>query len=563
MKKKTSNSAKNNSKSLVASFVNIFNKLENCALKEEVLDSVKEDVKFLSERLGLNTIQCVMVAVLLDDEDGCLFSDFAKHLGINNIQMQLYKSDMNDLVERDLVYCNTQTIRGVNKSIYMLDDDFKSVIGNNDTYDTLSVSEWSLVDLMSHTSHIIDAKRDRNVTYDAMRNKIMGFIKNTQHLTLSAEIMKLNLEFPELLTVLIACKCIVLDSEYNIGPGDYNRAYETLFVERKVFKGIKDGKNNLSCKELMENDNSDGFARPHVFKLTDKAISILLPEYANMEDANSTLSRNGLVEPETVKEKYLFYNTQEQHQIDTLCNLLDEARFKEVQKRLSETGMRTGFACLLYGGPGTGKTETVYQLARRTGRAIMPVNISEIRDKFVGETEKRIKHVFDKYRAYVKESQEKDTLCPILFFNEADAIISKRSENVEHSVDKMENAMQNIILQEMENLDGILIGTTNLTSNLDSAFERRFIYKIELSKPSEEVKSLIWQSMMPELCEYDADELAKSYDFSGGQIENVVRKQTINWVLYGKNATLEDLRTICNEESISNNKTRSRIGFYA
>ena len=561
--KKTSNSANNNSKSLVASFVNIFNKLENCALKEEVLDSVKEDVKFLSERLGLNTIQCVMVAVLLDDEDGCLFSDFAKHLGINNIQMQLYKSDMNDLVERDLVYCNTQTIRGVNKSIYMLDDDFKSVIGNNDTYDTLSVSEWSLVDLMSHTSHIIDAKRDRNVTYDAMRNKIMGFIKNTQHLTLSAEIMKLNLEFPELLTVLIACKCIVLDSEYNSGPGDYNRAYETLFVERKVFKGIKDGKNNLSRKELMENDNSDGFARTHVFKLTDKALTILLPEYTNMEDANSTLSRNGLVEPETVKEKYLFYNTQEQHQIDTLCNLLDEARFKEVQKRLSETGMRTGFACLLYGGPGTGKTETVYQLARRTGRAIMPVNISEIRDKFVGETEKRIKHVFDKYRAYVQESSEKNILCTILFFNEADAISSKRSENVERSVDKMENAMQNIILQEMENLDGILIATTNLTSNLDSAFERRFIYKIELSKPSEEVKSLIWQSMMPELCEYDADELAKSYDFSGGQIENVVRKQTINWVLYGKNATLEDLRTICNEESISNNKTRSRIGFYA
>ena len=234
-----------------------------------------------------------------------------------------------------------------------------------------------------------------------------------------------------------------------------------------------------------------------------------------------------------------------------------------MQERLSERGMRTGFACLLYGGPGTGKTETVYQLARRTGRAIMPVNISEIRDKFVGETEKRIKHVFDKYRAYVQESRDKDTLCPILFFNEADAIISKRSENVERSVDKMENAMQNIILQEMENLDGILIATTNLTSNLDSAFERRFIYKIELSKPSEEVKSLIWQSMMPELCEYDADELAKSYDFSGGQIENVVRKQTINWVLYGKNATLEDLRTICNEESISNNKTRSRIGFYA
>ena len=115
----------------------------------------------------------------------------------------------------------------------------------------------------------------------------------------------------------------------------------------------------------------------------------------------------------------------------------------------------------------------------------------------------------------------------------------------------------------MENLDGILIATTNLTSNLDSAFERRFIYKIELCKPLREVKSLIWQSMMPDLCEYDADELATAYDFSGGQIENVARKQAINWVLYGKNASLEDLRTMCNEENISNNKTRSRIGFYA
>lgn len=560
--KKTSNSTKKNQKTLVASFVNIFNKLEICALQGEMLDCVEEDVKYVEKRLGLNIIQSVMVAVMLNDEDGCLFNDFAHHLGINNIQMQLYKKDMDDLVERDLVFCNTQSVHGMNRNVYTLDDDFKAAICNNEAFEALSASDWSLADLMAHVARLVNAKRSRSIGYDGMQKKIKGFIKNTQHLTLSAELKKLNLEFSEALTLLIACKCIVLDSEYNIGPGDYNRVYETPAMERRVFKGIKDGKNALGGKELMESDNSDGFASPHIFRLTDKTLGILLPEYS-MAETETTLSRNGLIEPETVKEKYLFYNEQEQHQIDTLGSLLQESRFRKVQERLNEKGMSTGFACLLYGGPGTGKTETVYQLARRTGRAIMPVNISEIRDKFVGETEKRIKYVFDKYRAYVKESCEKDTLCPILFFNEADAIISKRSENVERSVDKMENAMQNIILQEMENLDGILIATTNLTSNLDSAFERRFIYKIELCKPSREVKSLIWQSMMPDLCKYDADELATAYDFSGGQIENVVRKQAINWVLYGKNASLEELRTICNEENISNNKTRSRIGFYA
>ena len=120
--------------------------------------------------------------------------------------------------------------------------------------------------------------------------------------------------------------------------------------------------------------------------------------------------------------------------------------------------------------------------------------------------------------------------------------------------------MQNIILQEMENLDGILIATTNLTSNLDSAFERRFIYKIELSKPSKEVKSLIWQSMMPDLCEYDADELATSYDFSGGQIENIARKCVVDKILTGEHISFNTLCTHCESELIGNNNYR-KIGF--
>ena len=65
--------------------------------------------------------------------------------------------------------------------------------------------------------------------------------------------------------------------------------------------------------------------------------------------------------------------------------------------------------------------------------------------------------------------------------------INKRTENISHSVEKMDNAMQNIILQEIEDLEGILIATTNLTSNLDSAFERRFLFKVEFNKPATDV----------------------------------------------------------------------------
>ena len=125
----------------------------------------------------------------------------------------------------------------------------------------------------------------------------------------------------------------------------------------------------------------------------------------------------------------------------------------------------------------------------------------------------------------------------------------------------MENSIQNIILQEMETLDGIMIATTNLTENLDSAFERRFLYKIKFEKPDAAVRQCLWKSMMPTLSDAYAHRLAAEYDFSGGQIENISRKATINAILHGSNAnTFEQLTTYCQSERLSNKEHRS-IGF--
>lgn len=129
------------------------------------------------------------------------------------------------------------------------------------------------------------------------------------------------------------------------------------------------------------------------------------------------------------------------------------------------------------------------------------------------------------------------------------------------AVDKMGNAMQNIILQEMENLEGIMIATTNLTSNMDSAFERRFLYKIEFIQPSLEAKQSIWRSMLPALSEADAKMLATRYDFSGGQIENIARKQAVEEILTGTPTNINRLVELCNEERLDNSTARSRIGY--
>jgi SpoVK/Ycf46/Vps4 family AAA+-type ATPase len=185
----------------------------------------------------------------------------------------------------------------------------------------------------------------------------------------------------------------------------------------------------------------------------------------------------------------------------------------------------------------------------------MQVNLSEMRSKWVGESEKRVKAVFDRYRNFVEYCDKE----PILLFNEADGIIAKRSTNAIHAVDQMENTVQNIILQEMETLDGIMMATTNLTQNMDPAFERRFLYKINFHKPDRNTRLNIWQNMMPDLSENETAILAERYDFSGGQMENITRKATVEHILTGQRPCLETLIGFCEEENIV--ESRPRIGF--
>ena len=125
--------------------------------------------------------------------------------------------------------------------------------------------------------------------------------------------------------------------------------------------------------------------------------------------------------------------------------------------------------------------------------------------------------------------------------------------------------IQNILLEAMENIDGIMIATTNLTCNLDSAFDRRFLYKVEFHQPSVEAKTHIWQSFIPDLGDADATTLARSYDFSGGQIENIARKVMVDHLLFGGTPDLNHIEELCSKEQIAGRTTNNRrpIGFHS
>jgi SpoVK/Ycf46/Vps4 family AAA+-type ATPase len=319
---------------------------------------------------------------------------------------------------------------------------------------------------------------------------------------------------------------------------------------------ISNGDHFLFYDKIIEYNNDNGMVDRESLRVTQKFKDEALSEVV-LQTRNRDKNSSDYIHSDKIAEKQLFYGESIQNQIDELGGLLDEGHYQEITSRMKKAGFRCGFTCLFYGAPGTGKTETVLQLARQTGRDILQVDVSKIKSCWVGESEKNIKSLFDSYKDKVKKSEK----APILLFNEADAIINKRQEGAERAVDKMENSIQNIILQEMENLDGIMIATTNLAQNMDKAFERRFLYKIKFEKPTLEARMHIWHEMIPTLSEDDTMTLAEKYEFSGGQIENIARHNAINGILYGEKAnSLEALMSYCDNERLETKQTR-KIGF--
>ncbi len=343
------------------------------------------------------------------------------------------------------------------------------------------------------------------------------------------------------------------NDHFSLGDLDEHFPLEQELMERRDFI---DEKHVLLTSGLVRLEKA-AVAEDGNLALTPSAIELFFADKASLVRTDSTA--RDVILPSAIVEKNLFYPTDLERQINVIDNALRDDCYLKLRSRLKAKGMPLGVAVLLYGAPGTGKTETVMQLARRTGRAVMHVDISATKTCWFGESEKLIKKVFDNYRTLC----ERSSVTPILLFNEADAVLSKRKDSSSSNVAQTENAIQNIILEQMEQLDGILVATTNLADNLDSAFERRFLFKVRYDKPTPEAKRLIWLDKMPTLSPEQALLLAATHDFSGGQIDNVVRKATMLEVIEGAEPDFATIERLCREEKLGKSSLRPSVGFVA
>ncbi len=229
-----------------------------------------------------------------------------------------------------------------------------------------------------------------------------------------------------------------------------------------------------------------------------------------------------LIDPKTTLNDVVLH-PQTREILDSLLKQMD----KKVAARLKEWGVRSksrsiDARIIFYGPPGTGKTMTALSLAKSMKRQVLSFDCSKILSMYVGESEKNVRKVFSTFKELAQKSKSE----PVLLLNEADQFLSSRSTGPGSSADKMHNQMQNIFLEQIEQFEGVLIATTNLLENLDSAFSRRFNHKIAFKKPNRDQRVELWKKMLPKNAPYAEDfDLEKLAEFglTGGQINLIVK----------------------------------------
>jgi hypothetical protein len=510
-------------------------------------------IKYLSEALDLTKEQSVMMSLFIDNsEDSSIsISDFGTFLGCRTTRIIRFMNDIDVLEKRGLIIC----CRDRRGRSYRVPMKVIEAFQHNELYKPDDLSGLSCAELFAELEDIFDMRKNDELTEKGVCEKIRELFTNNPNLIFVEKLKSFNFDVEDELLLILFSHLFVNNSDDNIGYHDLDFLFDKRRWNR-IKSSLNAGEHILLSAKMIEYNNDDGFVNRESFRMTMEAKRTLFEEL-NLSSLNTNQKKAGLLKADDIAIKKLYYDEDVRKQVFELTQLLNDDHYQEIRNRLKESGFRCGFTCLFYGMPGTGKTETVLQLAKESGRDIMQVNISEIKSMWVGESEKNIKALFDNYRNKVRECK----ITPILLFNEADAIIGKRQEGAERAVDKMENSIQNIILQEMETFDGILIATTNLAQNMDKAFERRFLYKIKFTKPTIEARMSIWREMIPALSEADTHALAVKYDFSGGQIENIARHYAIDNILHGSSSNiLETLSIHCDNERLEK-KEQSKIGF--
>ncbi|MCV6630344.1 MAG: AAA family ATPase [Flavobacteriaceae bacterium] len=549
----------NNRKKILSCIGAIYEASKDCGLEKVFFEKMDAECCFLAGYFGTSKTQAFFVGLVFAFNQKGETADhynLIAHFACNPMKLLEYYDDFAHLIDSQMINKRrTITSFRVHKTSdsYSIHPKITEAILNNKNMPQLVEDDIKDVfQLLEKLYQLGEQCRYGDISLDEMLQETETLLDAYKQFPFVTYLLRLDLSPKNLYTYLhLIWKTIVGNTATNLGS-ILEILYETTSQQVKQTQQFLHGENDLLQRELIELEGANFFSDTSI-QLSSNSNEALSSFGIQLFTAQK--QRKNLILPDRIVARKLHFDPKEMKQLFVLKKLLSKQQFTKTQKQLAEKSLPSGITVLLHGFPGTGKTECIKQLAKETNRALVKVDFSQTKSKWFGESEKLVKGIFSDYKAIAIELEN----TPILLFNEADALLSKRKAHHYSNTGQTENTIQNILLEELENFEGIFVATTNLVGQLDKAFERRFLFKIPFELPTIAIGAKIWQSKIPQLSQSQSKLLATRFAFSGGQIENVVRKHEIHQIMYSEKTSFTQLTDFCLEETLV--QPKEKIGF--
>ncbi len=523
-------------------------------VEKELREEIDHLSRFLKTTPTETILLVVVYAIRLIRNSVVGVMDICRYLGITALDFLPLKNSFNSLLHKQLIRVANQ--RRSNYE-YVVSGAVEQALLSNKPMKKLKPFEMDRFKFCSNISNLIENRSDGEIDTSGLFLLVLEKEAENGHLKLVRELKKVLPEV-EARTLFYEICDDFMEGRFRQMSTSVECTLDDIYDDYRdridMARAIMNNRHAAIEADLVELLPARFLAEAEL-ALTEKGKRLFLEDDYDLFCAKGGSDKR-LLSPDKIPARELFFGEELARDIDFVKQSLHEEPFMALQKRLEENSLPKGVAILFHGLPGTGKTAAVDMIAKATGRSVYHVDIAASKTCWFGESEKLFKKIFTDYRRMCETEERK----PILLFNEADALFSKRRDVDSGNSAQTENALQNILLEEMETLDGILIATTNLCDNFDSAFERRFLFKVKFGQPTTDAKKSIWKSKLPWLTEEQCGLLAAKYDLSGGEIDNIVRKSLMEEVLSGIRPGVEMLEAWCRSEKLTG-KGGNSIGF--
>ena len=406
-------------------------RLENisrAAIKSELnlhaLARVQGDIDAIASFLGITTAQTILFAVISDLslQRTVTLEGLAKHFDCSVLRLVTYMKETEYLEKKGFV---KRLIRRKGRRPSYNDIGFTvpafviDALLQGDPAKLEAATRFDLPAFLKQVTDLIDEREENTIS-------------TTQVLEEAGFLIAANKQLPFVSYVdsglkSILSKCAVfafsfvrLKGQASVDFESFaNSLFDDLSQQLEFCQELASGRHELVTTGYIKLIASE-FDGEKSASLSLRTARELYHSYPNLLKPEN--DRSGLIDYKSLKNKNLLFCPELKEQLDLLEDIMKPAKFRSYCRQLKRNGLSSGITAVFSGEPGTGKTEEVYQLARRTKRCIMMVDLSQMRNKWFDESEKRVKQVFDDYEAIRKTSLVE----PILFINEADGLLTKR-----------------------------------------------------------------------------------------------------------------------------------------